>query len=47
MVVRISDKTQNYSKVTKLLVKPKLIKELQENLARGGTSGGIVCWCEK
>ena len=24
MVVRISDKTQNYSKVTKLLVKPKL-----------------------
>lgn len=25
----------------------KLIKELQENLARGGTSGGIVCWCEK
>jgi hypothetical protein len=26
MVVRISDKTQNYSKVTKLLVKPKFIK---------------------
>ena len=25
MVVRISDKTQNYSKVTKLLVKPILI----------------------
>ena len=25
MVVRISDKTQNYSKVTKLLVKPKYI----------------------
>ena len=24
MVVRISDKTQNYSKVTKLLVKPKV-----------------------
>ena len=24
MVVRISDKTQNYSNVTKLLVKPKL-----------------------
>lgn len=24
-----------------------LIKELQENLARGGTSGVIVCWCEK
>ena len=27
MVVRISDKTQNYSKVTKLLVKPNLIKQ--------------------
>ena len=25
MVIRISDKTQNYSKVTKLLVKPKFI----------------------
>ena len=25
MVVRISDKTQNYSKVTKLLVKPKIL----------------------
>ena len=25
MVVRISDKTQNYSKVTKLLVKPKYL----------------------
>ena len=24
MVIRISDKTQNYSKVTKLLVKPKI-----------------------
>ena len=27
MVVRISDKKQNYSKVTKLLVKPSFIKE--------------------
>ena len=27
MVVRISDKTQNYSKVTKLLVKPNLLIE--------------------
>ena len=26
MVIRISDKTQNYSKVTKLLVKPKIIE---------------------
>ena len=26
MVVRISDKTQNYSKVTKLLVKPNKIE---------------------
>ena len=25
MVIRVSDKTQNYSKVTKLLVKPKEI----------------------
>ncbi len=25
MVVRISDKTQNYSKVTKLLVKPSVL----------------------
>ena len=25
MVIRISDKTQNYSKVTKLLVKPKVL----------------------
>ena len=32
MVVRISDKTQNYSKVTKLLVKPNVItkKDLQK-----------------
>ena len=28
MVVRISDKTQNYSKVTKLLVKPKFIDDI-------------------
>ena len=27
MVIRISDKTQNYSKVTKLLVKPKEIQK--------------------
>ena len=25
----------------------KMIEELQENLARGGASGGVVCWCEK
>ena len=30
MVVRISDKTQNYSKVTKLLVKPKTINQITE-----------------
>ena len=30
MVVRISDKTQNYSKVTKLLVKPKSISGFLE-----------------
>ena len=28
MVVRISDKTQNYSKVTKLLVKPSFILKI-------------------
>lgn len=27
MVIRVSDKTQNYSKVTKLLVKPNIIKD--------------------
>ena len=35
MVIRISDKTQNYSKVTKLLVKPnvfiKYVRNLKEN----------------
>ena len=32
MVVRISDKTQNYSKVTKLLVKPlKFVIQKREN----------------
>lgn len=25
----------------------ELMKELQENLARGGASGGLICWCEK
>ena len=43
MVVRISDKTQNYSKVTKLLVKPrknrmktsKTISEYKEFIAKG------------
>ena len=29
MVVRISDKTQNYSKVTKLLVKPNFIQNTE------------------
>ena len=36
MVIRISDKTQNYSKVTKLLVKPKNIK-LKQQTSSGGT----------
>ena len=27
MVIRVSDKKQNYSKVTKLLVKPNTIKK--------------------
>jgi len=30
MVIRISDKTQNYSKVTKLLVKPIFTQEEDE-----------------
>ena len=39
MVVRISDKTENYSKVTKLLVKPKnnkkfWIEKIEENISR-------------
>ena len=34
MVVRISDKTQNYSKVTKLLVKP-FIKNLGADVGQG------------
>ena len=38
MVVRISDKTQNYSKVTKLLVKPNdksiYVSHLLETLAQ-------------
>lgn len=25
----------------------ELMKELQGNLARGGASGGLICWCEK
>ena len=32
MVVRISDKTQNYSKVTKLLVKPSSIQDADQIL---------------
>ena len=35
MVVRISDKTQNYSKVTKLLVKPNN-KPMQNFMIRHG-----------
>ena len=32
MVIRISDKTQNYSKVTKLLVKPKINSITKSNI---------------
>ena len=37
MVIRISDKTQNYSKVTKLLVKPTeiLISDFNEGMNIG------------
>ena len=37
MVVRISDKTQNYSKVTKLLVKPNEIRAFFENALSSDT----------
>ena len=35
MVVRISDKTQNYSKVTKLLVKPKIYVGIEIQFLNG------------
>ena len=38
MVVRISDKTQNYSKVTKLLVKPKEINQFFSWVSEGSAS---------
>lgn len=31
MVIRVSDKKKNYSKVTKLLVKPKIIYEIMDD----------------
>ena len=34
MVIRISDKTQNYSKVTKLLVKPNTNKNDRLNILK-------------
>ena len=37
MVIRVSDKTQNYSKVTKLLVKPKYITVLKNMMDDDGT----------
>ncbi len=41
MVVRISDKTQNYSKITKLLVKPYsievFIKKMKDLIEKGKT----------
>ena len=44
MVVRISDKTQNYSKVTKLLVKPLLnISEEQMGyITNAPTGSGLI-----
>ena len=38
MVVRISDKTQNYSKVTKLLVKPIILDILRQEKIMIGLS---------
>ena len=42
MVVRISDKTQNYSKVTKLLVKPNCISCLYLNIYNDQLEKSIV-----
>ena len=41
MVIRISDKTQNYSKVTKLLVKPNRISSLtHDSFTESNYDGG-------
>ena len=47
MVVRISDKTQNYSKVTKLLVKP--FKNWYQNIEEvlGNQEILFKYWCDK
>ena len=42
MVVRISDKTQNYSKVTKLLVKPFSMQKYILAIDHGTTSTRAV-----
>ena len=36
MVIRVSDKTQNYSKVTKLLVKPNIFLDVCVEVMRLG-----------
>ena len=43
MVVRISDKTQNYSKVTKLLVKPNFLKRSSQQENFNEYSLGNIC----
>ena len=47
MVVRISDKTQNYSKVTKLLVKPKLFKCSLDITTKVGVYVHLSCLIER
>ena len=47
MVVRISDKTQNYSKVTKLLVKPKELKAMRVSKYALYTNIDTVDWNKK
>ena len=42
MVIRVSDKTQNYSKVTKLLVKPKFIVVAKMHQKMGVDSYAMV-----
>ena len=42
MVIRISDKTQNYSKVTKLLVKPNVIPRFKFSSSSTTSIPGIA-----
>ena len=43
MVIRVSDKKKNYSKVTKLLVKPKKLKNQRKVLGCDECSARNIC----